>query len=333
MSLTVVSVRSARPFLEVLLDLGGAVVDLDRWLHAGRDDLGVEASGGLARDAAAEHDRDLVGAPERELIRERALKPGATGGGPVKHVRVGELKLPERQLVAVAAATVLGGKRRRQTRLPARKERPHVCGRKSLADAGQRGLVLAGGEPVVQGGELDPLPGGLLLGPFVAVEVDPDRERRVGDRLDERRPPVGVADVEVVVVREDRLAPVLKVRMPVRAAVAPAPPGRGLLLRDADQHHAVAALLLGALEVLACDLFLDIALGEAHDRDLVIADQALDRLDVVAADLAQHRGGGDREPAIEQKPDHLPLGLQARHVALQEQAIDRAHLQRHVIAQ
>jgi hypothetical protein len=121
--------------------------------------------------------------------------------------------------------------------------------------------------------------------------------------------------------------------MPVRAAVAPAPPGRGLLLRDADQHHPVAALLLGALEVLARDQFFDIALGEPHDRDLAINDEAIDRGHVAAADLAQRRRRGDREPAIEQKPDQLPLGLQPRHIALQEQAIDRAHLQRHVITE
>src|SRR4051794_27257329 len=71
----------------------------------------------------------------------------------------------------------------------------------------------------------------LLLGPLVAVEIDPHRERRVGDRLDKRRAPPWVADVEVGIVREDRLAAVLEVRMAVGAAVAPAAPGRGLLLR------------------------------------------------------------------------------------------------------
>ena len=125
----------------------------------------------------------------------------------------------------VAAVAVLDRERRGQRGLPALEESPHVGGREAVADLRQRRLVLAGGEPVVQRREVDPVLGGPLLGPLVPVQVDPHRERRVGDRLDERRTPVRVADVEVVVVREDRLAAIDEVRMPVRAAVAPpAPP-------------------------------------------------------------------------------------------------------------
>ena len=58
---------------EVLLDLGGAVVHLDRRLDALVEDLGVKPAGGLARDAAAEHDSDLVRTPERVLVGQGAL--------------------------------------------------------------------------------------------------------------------------------------------------------------------------------------------------------------------------------------------------------------------
>ncbi len=58
-------------FFEVLLDLRGAVVHLDRGLDPFVEDLRVKPSGGLARDSAAEHDCHLVGAPEGELVRER----------------------------------------------------------------------------------------------------------------------------------------------------------------------------------------------------------------------------------------------------------------------
>jgi hypothetical protein len=107
-------------------------------------------------------------------------------------------------------------------------------------------------------------------------------------------------------------------RMLVTPALAPAAPRRGSLLRDPDHHHAEAAIALGRGEVLARDLLLDIVLLEAHLWDLVLGEEPLDRLDVRAADPSQHHWRWDREAAIEQKPDHLKLGLQARHMSLKE---------------
>jgi hypothetical protein len=86
-------------------------VDLDRGLGAAVDHARVEAPGCLAVHAPAEHDGHLVGAPERELVADRLLKPGAPGGGAVEHARIGELELTEAQLVAVAAAAIFGAQR------------------------------------------------------------------------------------------------------------------------------------------------------------------------------------------------------------------------------
>jgi hypothetical protein len=94
--------------VEVLLDLGAAVVDLQRRLDAGGDHAGVEAARGLARDAPAEHDRDPVGAPQRELVAQRLFEPLAARQRPVEDPGVGQLELAEGELVAVAAAA-LGG--------------------------------------------------------------------------------------------------------------------------------------------------------------------------------------------------------------------------------
>ena len=252
-------------------------MNLDRRLHPFVEDLGVKPPRRPAGDAAGEHDRDLVGASERELIRERALKPRPARGGPVKHPGVGDLKLAERQLVAVAALAILAGERGRQACLPAVKERVHVCRGQAGANLRQRGRVLAAGKPVIQGLELDPLLGGLLLGPLVAIQIHPHRERRVRGRLDERRPPIRIADIEVVVVREDLLAAVLEMRVAVRAAVAPPPPRRRALLRDPDHHHPEPAFSLRGLEMLARDLLLDIPLHKAHHRNLPLDDEPLDR--------------------------------------------------------
>jgi len=83
--------------------------------------------------------------------------------------------------------------------------------------------------------------------------------------------------------------------------------------------------------MLAGDLLLHIPLDEADRRNLVGRDVLVDLIDVVTTDLAKRRRRRDREPAIQQKPDHLPLGHQPRHIPLQEQTIDRPDLQRHVI--
>ena len=122
-------------------------------------------------------------------------------------------------------------------------------------------------------------------------------------------------------------------RVAVRTAVPPTAPDRGLLLRDADHHDAETALLLSAFEVLAGDLLLDLALREADHRDLVIEHELVDLVHVAAADLAQHRRRRDREPPIQQEPDHLPLRHQSRDVPLQEQPVDRPDLEGHVIGE
>jgi hypothetical protein len=98
-------------------------------------------------------------------------------------------------------------------------------------------------------------------------------------------------------------------------------------------RQAEAPLPLGRLEVLARDVLLDVALHKAHHRDLVLDDEALDRTDVLAADPAKHRRRRNRKTPIEQKPDHLKLGLQPRHVALKEQPVNRPDLERDVIGE
>jgi hypothetical protein len=135
------------------------------------------------------------------------------------------------------------------------------------------------------------------------------------------------------VVDEHRLTAEAEVRMAVGAAVAPAAPGRGPLLRRADHDDAGAPLALGALEVGTRHLLLGLALAKAHHRDASIGGEALDRLHVTAPDLAEQRRRRDLVALIEQEAHDHPLGHQPRHVTLQEQAVDRAHLQGDVVCE
>jgi len=61
--------------------------------------------------------------------------------------------------------------------------------------------------------------------------------------------------------------------------------------------------------------------------------EAIDRRHIAAADLAQQRRRRDRKATIEQEAHDLKRGHQLRHVGLQKQPIDGAHLQRDVISQ
>jgi hypothetical protein len=114
------------------------------------------------------------------------------------------------------------------------------------------------------------------------------------------------------VVDEHRLAAEADVRMAVRPAVAPAAPGRALLLGDADQHHPEAALALGPLEVGADGVLPRLTLAEAHQRHVVLGHEAIDLLDVGAPNPAQQRRRGIVKPRSSRKrttwPSHISLG-------------------------
>ena len=104
----------------------------------------------------------------------------------------------------------------------------------------KRGGVGAGEKPIVEALKANAIAAEALLHPLVAVETELDGIGQVGADLQERRPPVAIVDVEVVVVDGDRLAREVK-----HGRVAPARPfvrfeRSHLLLRDADEHDALA---------------------------------------------------------------------------------------------
>jgi hypothetical protein len=135
------------------------------------------------------------------------------------------------------------------------------------------------------------------------------------------------------VVDEHLLTAELKMWMAISPATPPAAPGDRLLLGDADQDHAEAALALGGLKVAARDQLLGLALAEPQHGDPITLDVAIDRGHVGAAEPAKQRRRRDRVAAIQQKAHDLKRRHQLGHIGLQEQPIDRAHPQRDVIPQ
>src|SRR5262249_3198987 len=108
-------------------------------------------------------------------------------------------------------------------------------GTQRVTDCLQCVWVRAAEEPIVQGGETNPPAGQLPLGPFVAIEADLDRVRGVATNLDERGSPLGVEQVDVVVIDVNRSTMERELAKPPLASLRGRPAG-GPLLGDADQH-------------------------------------------------------------------------------------------------
>jgi hypothetical protein len=278
-------------------------------------------------------DGDVVGPAERELVADRALEPLPARLRAVEDARVGQLELAEGELVAVAAGALLLRERAREQMLPAAEEAPDVLVAEPGADRFQRLGVRAGAEAVVERLEAQPGPLGLALRPLVTVQTEPVVVGRRGAGLDEGGAPVGVAEVEVGEVGKARLAGVLEVGVAVRAPLAPAAPGAGLLLGNADHDAAEAALPPGALQVGTGDLLLVLALLKPHDRNLVVGGEAFDRPYLAAPDLAEQRRRGDREAPVQEEADQHPRGHQPRHVGMEQEAVDGADMESDAVAQ
>lgn len=104
-------------------------------------------------------------------------------------------------------------------------------------DPGGVGRVIEPGEPIVQGGEPDPGPGGLTLGPFVSVDTEFGVVGKVGAELDEERAEVGVDGVDVEVVDQPRGLDDPRIGPAVGVAAFLGPEQVGLLLSAADEQH------------------------------------------------------------------------------------------------
>ena len=109
-----VSVRRARPSLKYCLMPRGFVVAAQRRIDSLGQDSGAKRPGVRAIDRSIEDQRNLIGAPNIEVISNHTLKPHPARLRPVKHTGVGNLKLAECQIVDVAGSQVCFAQRRGQ---------------------------------------------------------------------------------------------------------------------------------------------------------------------------------------------------------------------------
>src|SRR5205823_6272819 len=177
-----------------------------------------------------------------------------------------ELRLQDGDVIPVPGSPVSPGKRVRQDRQPLAQQRAGLRRAQGVADRLQGGHVIDGGEGVVQRGEADPGPGGLPLGPLVAVEAQLGVERKVAAELQEERAEAVTGAVEVELVHHTGLQRDPRVGRAVAAAALAGPEQRDLLLRPAGEQHAIGPGEPG--QELLGHVVLALAPGEVDPGDL-----------------------------------------------------------------
>ena len=177
----------------------------------------------------------------------------------VEHLGGRELRLQDRDVVAVAGFAVRTGERVRQKPQPFAQQCVDLGGREALADLLQALGIGAVQDAIVERLKSDALPGELALGVFVAVQAELGVERKVAAELQEKWPEVAVDGINVIIVHH-RTAPHDPWVRPSagRAATPFGAEHRSVLLRLADQHHSFfmrkAAQVFGHHRVLALTL-------------------------------------------------------------------------------
>ena len=327
------------PFLVVLLDLRVLVIDVQRRDHPVGEDPGAELpgrrAGSLADDPPAEDQPGLVRPPDVQVVPDDLLEEDPPGDRLVQHLGEGELRLQHRDLEPVAGRGILGGVRARQQPGPLGGQVPDDLLIEAVADRLDRGGVIDGGEPVVQRREPDPGPRRHALRVLVPVAAQLRVIREIAAVLDEERPRAGVAAVEVPVRDHPVLPDDPRIALPLRVP----PPGRGpdahLLLRPADEHHALGpALSQEPGQLLAHHVVLALPRLEVHHRDAVAGGELPDLRVERLRPLREHGGRGDRlAQVLPDEPDHAQVTLQLRHVQVAVDAVDALQLEGDVTGQ
>src|SRR5215471_15626394 len=119
-------------FFVVLLDARVLVIDIQGWGDILCDHPGSEAGFGIAPDPAIEDEFDLFGAAEIEVLADHLLEEQTTVQRSVEDLGGGELRLQNRDIIAVAGLAVGSREGMRQQPQP----------------FAQQGIDLGGGKPV-----------------------------------------------------------------------------------------------------------------------------------------------------------------------------------------
>src|SRR6201988_2481114 len=309
-------------FLVVLLDARVLVIDIQGWGDILRDHSGAKAGSRMARDPAIEDEFDLLRAAEIEVLADHLLEEQATVQRPVEDLGGGELRLQDRDIVAVAGLAVRSSEGMRQEPQPFAQQCIDLGGGKSVANRLQALGVGTLPDAVVEGLEGDAFLCELTLGVFMPVEAELGIERKVAAELEKERSKISIDGIDVIVVDHRAAAHDPRIRLSRFRVAAPfGPEHRGVLLGLADEHDP----FLGrkAPQMLGHHLVLALSLAKLRHRNLALGYKVFQLRHEPSRHRAHQRGRRQRLAAMfPGKPDDPLFVLQPRHKDVEVHQVD-----------
>src|SRR5437867_2156987 len=157
------------------------------------------------------------------------------------------------------------------------------------------------------------------------VEVELKAPGCVTADLQERFAPLGVIEIEIVVIGDNRFV-AGELEDHSFAGQAPSAEGVGFLLSDSDEDHRVAHRSLRAQ--LMSPLVLGLFALEVKQRNILALSKGLDLGDELAGDMAEQCGRSDRiAPVHRQKAHEAGTMLQVWDIAVEVESVDGLQLQ------
>ncbi len=320
--------------LEVLLDPGVLVADMQRGIHPMGDDARREPARRALVDSPVEDQADLVGTPQVQMVADHLLEPLPSMQRTPEHLGAGELRLQDRVPVAVAGIAVLPGERTRQTVHPLADHPRDAVLVKTIQNRLQSIRIITAQHPVVQRLIADARLVQLTLGVLMPVEVHPTGVRKVRAHLDEHRAEVIVHHVEVVVVAHHLAAVQPRIAVAGIGVGAPRHAERTApLLRLADIQYPLS-VIAARLQTPLRLIILSLTLAETHQIDAVPQDERADVLNKLLAHvLHEYRGRNRPAAVVTEEMTGAGAGLQHRLIDIQIQPVNALDVERDPVVQ
>src|SRR5262249_31030290 len=158
--------------LVILLDTRLLVVDMQRRHDAVGDDAGTGTTWGSAGDLAVEDPGPLAGTTDIEVLADHLSEKDPPGHRLIEHLCKRELRLQDRQVIAIACGAIACGERMWQSAQPLAQQPLDLLRREPISQPLQQSGVCTRFDAVVEGLERNPPLGNLALQVLMPVDAE-----------------------------------------------------------------------------------------------------------------------------------------------------------------